>query len=297
MNFEEFLIQTGDDLLVNAYYEGIKQKSLLPAVHNKLWSLLKEYYITGGMPKAVYAFFQNIEKKIEAYKAVRQIQKGLVTGYINDFSKHSGKTNALHIARIFENIPMQLSGYMDGSTKRYRFRNVITGKKSYGELQGPIDWLIKAGLAIKVHICKKAEMPFKSFCKDNIFKLFMFDTGLLGAMLELSPEILLLQDYGITKGFFAENFTACEILSSEESQLYSWTERNSEIEFIMEINGRIVPVEVKSGRRTKAKSLSQYMLKYHPKAAIKISANSLKMKNAGISQVPLYLSGKIKELL
>lgn len=289
LNFEEFLMSLNNSLLLKSFHEGC-QTGLLPHIaHTKLWDTLKYYYVVGGMPKAVSLYLENQALPLEALTKVREMQKAILSAYYSDFSKHAGKVNAMHISRVFENIPEQLSQNIDNSVQKFRFKDVIPNKRTYADLDGPIDWLVKAGLVYKVKICNHAEVPLKAFCKQNLFKLFFFDIGLLGAMLDLSPQSLILQDYGITKGFFAENFVAQELTFSGEQTLYSWTERNSEIEFILDINGVIIPVEVKSGIRTKAQSLKQYFFKYNPQQAIQISAKPLNLKGK-IKNYPLYLA-------
>lgn len=119
--------------------------------------------------------------------------------------------------------------------------------------------------------------PLESFCQNNIFKLFVFDIGLLRSMLDLPENRLLLLDYGIARGYFAENFVAQELWASGRTKLHAWQSRNSEIEFILQMNDHILPVEVKSGKRTQAKSLQQYIMRYSPEIAIKISGNHLKI--------------------
>ena len=202
----------------------------------------------------------------------------------------------MHIVSVFEDIPRQLSRNFEGSVKRYQFKDVIPKKKSYNELRGPIDWLEKAGMIIRIRICDKAELPLEAFCKRNLFKLVIFDIGLLGCMLDLPVEAVISQDYGITKGYFAENFVAQEFRASGIKNLYSWAERNSEIEFLRIINQEIVPVEVKAGTRTQAKSLRQYILKYSPRAAIKISGKPLDNKETKtVRHFPLYMAEKISK--
>jgi len=154
--------------------------------------------------------------------------------------------------------------------------------------------LEKAGLILKVKICNKAELPLESFCKNNLFKLYFFDIGLLGCLLDLPVEAIISQDYGITKGYFAENFTAQEFVSAGVSKLYAWKERNSEIEFIRMIKGEIIPIEVKSGNRTQAKSMRQYNIKYSPHSAIIISGKTLNCDEGKVvKNYPLYLAGNI----
>jgi predicted AAA+ superfamily ATPase len=207
---------------------------------------------------------------------------------IKDFAKHAGATNSMHIVAVLENIPMQLVRNLDGSVKRYIFKDVISGKKSFADLQGPIDWLEQAGLIIKVKVCNRAELPLESFCKPNMFKLFMFDVGLLGCMLNLPLN----EDYGITKGYFAENFVAQELMSASDQKLYSWAERNSQIEFLKNIEDKIIPFEVKARIRTQAKSLQQYILKYSPNDAIILSKKNIaSKKDSVIKYFPLYMAG------
>ena len=293
LNLEEFLNSTSEGMLCEAFETLHSAKKSSPVVHDKLWELLKHYYVVGGMPRAVQAYIDHGDNAMRGFSEARTVQSELLDTYVRDFNKHAGKVNALHIASVFENIPRQLSGHIDDSVKRYRFGGVIPGKRRFAELEGSIDWLVKSGLALKVHLCTKAELPFKSFTKPNSFKLFIFDVGLLGCMLELAPGTLVLQDYGQTKGFFAENFVACELSAAGEKNLYSWSRRNSEIEFLKDSEGEIVPIEVKSGIRTKAQSLRVYMEKHDPRLAIKITANPLSFGEGPLRNVPLYYAGRL----
>ncbi|MBU4483897.1 AAA family ATPase [bacterium] len=296
MSFREFLEANENKMLLSAYDDFSFELGTPDMAHQKLWRELLNYFVIGGMPEIIKTFIKNKENKFIAYEKVRESQKNLIESFNKDFAKHSGKNNSLHIISVFENVPMQLAVEVDVSTKRYRFNHVIQGKRSFTQLQGPIDWLENAGLIIKVNICNRSEIPLKAFCKNNIFKLFIFDIGLLGAMLNIPIQSILKQDYGITKGYLAENFVAQEFLSGGMSELYSWTERNSEIEFLIYEDGDIVPVEVKSGHRTRAKSFQQFFKKYSPKKAYKLSAKQFS-KSKNIINLPLYFAGKLNEML
>jgi len=294
MNFEEFLTALGDDLSLNLIKTALHSDRQPQVAHHRLCELLKEYYVIGGMPQAVSTYISKRDNRIEAMSMARTVQKGLIDSYIKDFAKHSGKTNAMHIVSVFENAPMQLAMNRDGSVKRYRFKDVIPRKKSFAELQGPIEWLEKAGLVVKIKICNKSEIPLEAFCKKNIFKLFLFDIGVLGCMLELPFNSIITHDFGMTKGYLAENYVAQEFTAAGNAKLYAWNERNSEIEYLRVIKGKIIPIEVKSGIRTQSKSLKQYFKKYAPDKAIKLTGNPL--NRAGdqvIHNYPLYLSGWI----
>lgn len=295
MSFREFLVASENHMLVEAY-DSDSVNNLPEMAHHQLWRTLLDYYVTGGMPEVVLTYIENKDNKVTAFNEVRKIQKVLVDSFSKDFAKHSGKNNSIHIVSVFENIPLQLSAQVDASTKRYYFNNVIPGKKSFNALQGPIDWLENAGLIIKIPICNHAEIPLKAFCKNNLFKLFIFDIGLLGSMLNLPIQSILEQDYGITKGYLAENFVAQELLTSGIDDLYSWAERNSEIEFLIYKGSNIVPVEVKSGNRVQAKSLQQFLIKYFPQKAVKLSGKPFSKTNKVIN-IPLYFAGRLSALI
>ena len=283
MNYEEFLLNCHPKSW-EVFQKSKETLSLSPFEHEILWNHLREFYIVGGMPEAVKLFLENRD-----YQLCRKYQLNLVGQYLNDFHKHSGKTNALHIMEVFKNIPKQLSMSRDLTTLKYIFKDVIKGKNSYNGLAGPIEWLSSSSLAHKVSIAHKAEIPLSSFSKPNIFKLFLFDIGILGAMLDLDLNSLLDQNYGMIKGFFAENFVALELLSSGEKNLISWNENQAEVEFLLSGPKGIVPLEVKSGKLTKAKSLSSYISRYHPKLTIKASALNFNINDQNaVQNIPLY---------
>jgi predicted AAA+ superfamily ATPase len=293
LSFAEFVEAAGDGLL-NETLKTNNLKSMPTIAHDKLWQLLKEYFITGGMPQVVGEYLNLRSTPVEGRKRVRKLQRGLLDSYYKDFAKHSGSNNAIHIVAVFENIPMQLAGNLEGSVKRYKFKDVIPGKRGFTDLQGPVEWLVQAGLAIKVKVCNRAELPLEAFCKPNMFKLFVFDIGMLGCLLDLPVEVILNDDYGITKGYFAENFVAQELVAAGSRNLYSWTERNSEIEFMIIEEDFIVPIEVKSGIRTQAKSLQQYIRRYSPSRAIILSKRNFAGKTGScIQYMPLYMAGRV----
>lgn len=294
MCFEEYLCEINErlSLFLTDFHT---EKNIPSIIHEQLWKELKNYYITGGLPAVVKNYSALKDYPMKAFWKVRKIQKNLLLGYRNDFSKHAGKVNANHIDLIFNSIPFQAQKVQDFSIKRFRFKDIIPQKSKFAHLSGVIEWLIKTGLVIRVHITSKSQIPLGAYCKKNMFKLLVFDTGLLGCMLQLPFESILKQDYGSYKGFYAENFVAQELITSGVETLYSWSERNSEIEYLHTVKGKIIPIEVKSGNRTKAKSLVVYTEKYNPEIRIKITARSFIKKNKHYN-FPLYLSGKINSL-
>ncbi len=125
----------------------------------------------------------------------------------------------------------------------------------------------------------------------------MFDSGILGAMLGIESKTLILNDYGITKGFFVENYCLQEILASGEEKIISWNERNAEIEYVVPVNQEVIPVEIKSGKRTKSQSLSSYRNRYNPKYEIQLTTKKFNKSDSGYINIPLYYAGNFKKFI
>ncbi|MCP5103152.1 MAG: DUF4143 domain-containing protein, partial [bacterium] len=210
-----------------------------------------------------------------------------------DMAKHSGKQNSMHINRLWRNIPSQLAREQGGSAPKFKFKDVIPGIKGYSRLSGIIDWLLTAGLIIKVQIINKALLPLSAFTGENAFKLYFFDVGILGAVSQLTPRTILDYDYGTYKGYFAENFVAQEFIGSGVDMLFCWRETTAEVEFLREIEGKVYPIEVKSGWVTKSKSLNVFDGKYSPDYRVVMSARNLKINLARkLHYYPLYLASR-----
>lgn len=174
---------------------------------------------------------------------------------------------------------------------------MVPGISHYQRLSDAIDWLEAAGLVIKISIVNQAMLPLKAYGKESVFKLFLFDIGMLGALIGLSPSVILNYEYGSYKGYFAENFVAEEMLASGINDLFCWSEKQSEIEFIQDIKGKVVPIEVKSGSITRAKSLDVFAAKYNPEYQIILSARPYRyLDKKKIFQYPLYVVGRILDL-
>lgn len=297
MSFTEFLIALGETQAV-AFLDEVTLETKIPEfLHGRLWNRLKLYFIVGGLPEAVATFCRHQESIYEALEHVRQKQEDIVNAYYADMAKHSGKENAMHIERVFRSIPIQLARLQEGSAKKFIFKDVIPGVNRYSRLAGPIDWLEACGLILRVPICHSAQLPLLAYTKENEFKLYIFDVGILGAMSDLAPKAIYDYDYGSFKGYFAENFIAQEFLCAGSKKLYGWSEKNSEIEFLQEMDGQIIPVEVKSGFVTQAKSLKVFRDKYSPSCSWIFSAKNLSVNESrDLIRCPHYLAGRFMSL-
>ncbi|MFH1429495.1 MAG: AAA family ATPase [Candidatus Margulisiibacteriota bacterium] len=299
MSFEEFLLAAGDARSIEILSELNIKSVISDIIHDHLWEELKKYFVVGGLPEVVKTYIDDIDNQFDAMNRVRAKQNDLIMAYIADMAKHSGKQNAMHIERIWRNIPAQLARAQDGTSAKYQFKGVVPGIKRYAKLAGSLDWLETAGLIIKTYIINKGEIPFSAYSKESQFKLYLFDVGILGALSELPVNIILDYDYGSYKGYFAENFAAQEFLYSGVQSLYCWQGRTSEVEFVREYEGDILPIEVKSGWVTQSKSLKIFAEKYEAKYRSILSANNFKIDFTNkVHRYPIYLASRfpLKEI-
>ena len=296
LSFEEFVMAAGNQKILDAFRQG----SRLQAAHNKLWDLLLDYYFVGGMPEAVDTWFSSAGNTGINQRCARisQIHRDLLSGYLRDFGKYGGKTNAQHIELVFRNVPLQLSKNIDASVKRYRFSGVIEKKRSYMDLSGSIEWLEKTKLVSRCYpVDAEPQSPLSAYRKENFFKLFLFDLGLLGHMLDIGYKEHRLQSFAY-KGYLAENFVQNELRTMGYYPTYSWEFRQAEIEFLYKTDeGEIIPVEVKSGRRTKARSLRSYIERYQPARTMKL-IGSVGGSDKGAMNLtwPLYYASRLNKL-
>lgn len=292
MSFEEFLLGTGDARTWD-FLKHLKADMEIPdIIHDHFWEQLKNYFVVGGLPEVVNTFAAHRDDLFKAFELVRKKQEDLLATYIADMAKHSGKQNAMHLERLWHSIPAQLAKEQNGSGK-FKFKGIIPGTVRYSQLAGSIDWLSTAGLILKVPVVNSAGLPFSAHTKENGFKLYVFDVGLLGALSHLPAKTILDYDYGTYKGFFAENFVAQEFLCAGAGELHCWREGTAEIEFLREIKGDVLPLEVKSGWVTQSKSLKVFHQKYKPPYRTILSAHNLSFDHVHkVHRYPLYLAGR-----
>ncbi|WP_151702421.1 ATP-binding protein [Nitrincola alkalilacustris] len=289
LSFQEFIYASGEQALIKAF----DSQASSPAAHSTLMDKLTDYFFTGGMPEAVAAWYQYKESSIlERIERVSKIHTDLVEGYRRDFGKYSGKIDATLIESVFTSIPSQLSMVSDESVKRFKFKNVHERKSRYSDFETAIHWLKCCRLALANYpIEGKPKSPLAAYKKDNMVKLFLFDVGLLNHMLGSSYKEIKQQSYEY-KGYVAENFVQQELTAIGIDPSYSWHDARAEIEFILTTDqGDIVPIEVKSGKRTRSKSLTSYIEKCAPTKTFKLTGTqgSSAMEQTNIV-MPLYFA-------
>ena len=290
LSFFEMLAAAGEEMLAK-HLRTSSLGELSSALHPKLWDYTKAYFITGGLPEVVQLWVTQRNDPLTAYPAVRELQENLLLSYQADIAKHSGKQNSMHIERLWRNVPEQLAREQNTSANKFVFKDVIPGIRGYERLAGVIDWLEKAGLILRVPIVNRAELPLAAYTKENTFKLYHFDIGLLGAMARIPYQSILKYNYGIYKGYFAENFVAQE-LTTAGVPLFSWREKELELEFLATIGAEIIPIEVKSAANQRSRSFSNYYKRYAPPHGVILSGMPPKplSPSSNAYHLPLYMA-------
>ena len=298
MIFTEFLEALGEKRLLSALRNinvSIDDDTVSPTVHEKALDLYKQYLIVGGLPEVVKVYIDQRNNLSRAYKAVRDLQNTLIRSYMDDISKHSGKLKAVRISSLFKNIPEQLA--KESSGRKFIFKGVLDSHSNYANIEGPLEWLNRAGLIQRVPICYKARLPLMSYTKENTFILYLFDVGILGAMLDIAPLTLYRYEFGQQKGYIAESFVIQEMRANHDGPIYSWAENTSEIEFLITHEDSVLPIEVKAGINKKAKSLKVFKEKYNPPASLLLTCRDNASTKMGSIHMPIYLSSEIYRLI
>ena len=281
MNFEEFLMATGKEMLLNKIKECYSKMEAMPLfAHEQALTLYKQYICVGGMPESVNNF---IENDLDILKYDSNIISNIIEMYIADMKKYvKGNIESVKIEKVYKNIPTQLA--KDKKTFRYNLIDDNGRKRKY---ETPLEWLVSAGMVLASYKIKKPEIPLKVYIDEDMFKLYLSDVGLLTSISEIKyPDIMLERPFEF-KGAITENYIAQEFICKGTS-LYYWTYgRNAEVDFIIYNEDGIIPVEVKSGNSVKSTSLNLYIREHKPKYAIRISSKNFGFEN-NIKSVPLY---------
>lgn len=279
MSFVEFLCANGEEQLAQYAKNYESDKNI--TFKEKYIRYLKSYYFVGGMPEAVKSFVENKD-----YGEVRAIQNEILTLYENDFSKHIDNRSELERTRmVWNSIPVQLAK----ENKKFFFGQIKKGARS-AEYEISIQWLIDCGLLYKVYCVNKPGMPLKSYRELNAYKLFTLDVGLLGAMSELDVKSLLEGNRVFVefKGAMSEQYVLQQLLTTEYTPYYYSNEQSrNEIDFLIQMNSDIVPIEVKAEENVHSKSLRAFMDKFKSEYAIRFSMNNY-IKQNKIINIPLW---------
>ena len=282
MRFDEYLRAREKKDLVERISVCFKDDIMMPeALHKELLKLYREYLVTGGMPEVVARFLNT-----EDYLQVRHVQETVLSDYLADMSKY--QDNAREIAKTaltYNTVAVQLSK----TNTRFKYKLLKTGARA-SEYENAIEWLVSGSLVSRLYRVEQIEKPLDNYKDIDDFKIYLSDSGLLGAQKSIAPEDIFYMEQELTdfKGGMTENYVNSQLVANGYIPYYWRTDKgNYEIEFIVIRRNRIIPIEVKSGRNVVSDSLAFYMKKYNPEYAIRLSEKNFGFENK-IKSVPLY---------
>jgi uncharacterized protein len=279
ISFSEFLISTGQERLAKEL--EAKNWAVISVFHDKLIELLRLYYFIGGMPEVVSNYLMHKD-----LQACRTIQQKILAGYQLDFGKHVPGNLLPRIRLVWNNLVSQLAK----ENKKFIYGQVKKGSRAK-EFELAINWLISAGLLIKVSRIKKGVLPLNAHADLDAFKLFFVDIGLLNAMAELEASALVEKNKILTefKGALTEQYVCQQLVTSIGANLFYWSAANgsAEVDFVIQQQNAIVPIEVKAEENLKSKSLQVFVEKFKTPEAIRLSMSPYR-KQDWMTNIPLY---------
>ena len=278
MNFNEFLEAMGQEQLLKVLDSN--DWKLIDVLSSKYIELLRQYYFVGGMPEAVLSYSNSKD-----IAQVRDIQSNILKAYRNDISKHATKSESIKIGQVLDSLPSQLSK----ENKKFIYGVIKSGARA-SEFELAIQWLIDVGIIHKVNRIKEARMPLKFYEDISAFKLFLLDLGLFACMCEVpASEILIGNNIFIEyKGAFAEQYVLQQIISRKVKPYYWSSEKTpSEVDFVIQRDDKIVPIEVKAEVNVKARSLRQFITNNPDLKGVRYSMLGY-IDQGWVENVPLY---------
>ena len=280
MDMEEFMIAMGEEKLAAQVRQCFETNTAMPsALHDAAMQLYRQYLVVGGMPECVLQFAQTKD-----YILIRNTQDTILASYLNDMSKYNNLNEIKKTRLAYDNITVQLSK----KNTRFQYKLIKKGGRA-SEFENAIEWLCLSGIVSQVYRIEQIKKPLENYRDIDAFKIYVSDLGLLCAKKDLSANDILymVEELNDFKGGMAENYVNVQ-LSINGYRTYYWeSARGAEIDFVIQRNGQLIPIEVKSADNTRAKSLKVYMETYNPEYAIKLSAKNFAFED-NKKTVPLY---------
>ena len=290
MDFFEFARALGEERFIELIEK--KDFQMIKIFNNEFEKLVKMYCYIGGMPEVVQDFINNRD-----YKRVREIQKTILASYENDFSKHVPANTVEKIRMLWQTIPSQLAK----ENKKFIYSAIKTGAREK-EYELALLWLKDAGLVYQVNRIKKPDLPLIAYQDFEAFKLFVVDVGLLSALTNLDVKTILekTQIFEEFKGAIAEQYVYQQLRSADDDMpIYYWSNDSSrsEVDFVVQLDGYVIPVEVKAEKNLKAKSLKNFIQDYKSKKSVRTSLADYKLNDNNLYDIPLYAIGNIEAIV
>ncbi len=288
LSFSEYLYAIDETLIADKVKQDGGLVALPEILHTKLEEHFKMYLFLGGMPEVVQDYIN--QKDIVS---VRKIQHEILKSYLMDFSKYTQPKDAIKLVEVWKSIPFQLAK----ENNKFKFGDVKHKSRAI-HYEETIEWLRSAGLIEVVCQLRDIKLPIGGYADHSKFKIYLLDTGLLGAMLGLTSDIIIQPDalFREYNGALIENYVCCELKRLFEQDLYYWTsEREAEVDFIIQYKNEIMPIEVKSGTNRNTKGLRIFEERYKPKQLIRISPRNL-IVSGNFTNIPLYSTYAIENV-
>lgn len=280
MDMEEFMLALGENDLVARIKESFASDTPLPAaLHDAAMQLYRQYLVIGGMPECVRQFVDTKD-----YILVRHTQDTILASYLNDMSKYNNLNEIKKTRLAYDNITVQLSK----KKTRFQYKLIKKGGRA-SEFENAIEWLCLSGIVSQVYKVENVRKPLENYRDIDSFKIYVSDLGLLCAKKGLAANDILymVEELNDFKGGMTENYVNVQLTINGYTTYYWESDRGAEVDFVIQREGQLIPVEVKSADNTKAKSLKVYMDTYKPAYAIKLSARNFGFED-GKKTVPLY---------
>ena len=280
MDMEEFLLAIGENVLVTQIKNCFKTNMPMPsALHDKALYLYRQYLVVGGMPECVSQFIQTKD-----YILIRHTQDTILASYLNDMSKYNTLNEIKKTRLAYDNITVQLSK----KNTRFQYKLIKKGGRA-SEFENAIEWLCLSGIVSQVYKVEQIKKPLENYRDIDAFKIYVSDLGLLCAKKDLAANDILymVEELNDFKGGMVENYVNVQLSINGYNTYYWESARGAEIDFVIQRDGKLIPIEVKAADNTKAKSLRVYMNTYNPAYAIKLSAKNFALED-NKKIVPLY---------
>ena len=278
MDVEEFMLAMGEGALVERIKECFRTDTPMPsALHDAAMQLYRQYLVVGGMPECVMQFVQTRD-----YILVRHTQDTILASYLNDMSKYNNLNEIKKTRLAYDNITVQLSK----RNTRFQYKLIKKGGRA-SEFENAIEWLCLSGIVSQVY--RQIKKPLENYRDIDAFKIYVSDLGLLCAKKNLAANdvLYMVEELNDFKGGMAENYVHVQLTINGYSTYYWESDRGAEVDFVIQREGQLIPIEVKSADNTRAKSLKVYMDTYKPAYAIKLSTKNFGFED-GKKTVPLY---------
>ena len=288
VSFAEYL-RAADEPLYRSYGMIDEVMAVPEVIHQQLIDAYKVYLVLGGMPEAVSAYIDT-----RSWDEVKTVQDAILQSYSLDFAKHINNKDIPRVFQVWGNLQDQLAR----EDKKFRYADIQKGARAR-EYEGAIEWLCLAGLVHRVSAIETPRLPLSAYKKSNAFKLYLNDVGLLGRKFDLDYKTILMGDNLFTefKGVMAENYVLQSLVRQLGNQHYYWTSGNkAEVEFVLQFEDKIVPIEVKADKNVTAKSLAYYRKSYQPPLSIRLSTLNMR-KDDDLLNLPLYLVDKLRTFM